>query len=121
MSMVKLLGRFHKSLFYFVGLPHSRLGSIKNILEFFGGSFPFTYLGVLIFLRSPIVEVLCSLANKFWERLSSWLAEILSLVGKCHLIKSIMESSLLHSSQTYKWPIKVLRRMRVGVATFIGW
>lgn len=70
-----------KNLFYFVGLLHSHLGSIKNILQFYVGSFPFTYLGILIILGSPTVEVLRPLVDKFWERLSSWRGKIFPLLA----------------------------------------
>ena len=70
-----------------------------NILR---GYLLFYYLGVPLFKGSLRHCHLQKIADKIKDKLRSWAGSILSKVGRLVLIKSVIESSFVHSFWIYK-------------------
>lgn len=78
-----------KSVFFSVNLPLSRIVGIK------------IYLGVLTFHGASSTFRLRPIADGLRVRIASWKGRILSFAGRIHLMKSILELSLMHSFRVY--------------------
>jgi len=108
-----------KSSFFAGGISQHRLDSIVNLLGFSQGSLPFTYLGAPIFKGKPKKIYFQSIADKIKLKLASWKASLLSIAGRVQLVKSIVQSMLLHTMNIYSWPVNLLRDIERWMKIFI--
>jgi len=108
-----------KSSIYAGSISSSRLNQIANQIGFQIGTLPFTYLGVPIFKGKAKYVYFQPLANKVKSKLSAWKASLLSIIGRVQLVKSVVQSMLLHCLSIYSWPVKLLKDMEKWMRNFI--
>jgi len=108
-----------KSYIYTSGVSQSRLNNIVQLLGFNIGSLPFTYLGAPIFKGRPKVAYFQRIADKVRNNLSAWKASLLSMAGRIQLIKSVINSMLLHTMTIYSWPISLIKDIEKWIKKFI--
>jgi hypothetical protein len=108
-----------KSSIFAGSIPQSRLTHIANSLGFQIGYLPFTYLGVPIFIGKLKKCHLQPLADSVKNKLASWKASLLSIVGRVQLVKSVIFSMLLHSITIYTWPSSLIKDMEKWFRNFI--
>jgi hypothetical protein len=96
-----------------------RLNQITNQIGFNISSLPFTYLGVPIFKGKPKYVHFQPLTDKVKMKLSAWKASLLSIAGRVQLVKSVVQSMLLHCLTIYSWPIKLLKDLEKWMRNFI--
>ncbi|KAL6134653.1 hypothetical protein ACLB2K_066881 [Fragaria x ananassa] len=92
---------------------------ITNILGINMSVFPFTYLGVPIFVGRPKSAFLLPIADRIEAKLSSWKGRLLSQAGRLQLIESVIQSQLLYSFQVYEWSQELIKKVQRWVCTFI--
>ncbi|KAK9921034.1 hypothetical protein M0R45_029564 [Rubus argutus] len=95
-----------------------RANRIQRILGIQVGSFPFTYLGVPIFVGRPKSEYLLPIADKICCKLSSWKGKQLSQAGRLQLIDSVIQCHLIYSFQVYEWPKALLHKVQRWMRNF---
>lgn len=93
--------------------------NIVNFLGFSVGSLPFTYLGAPIFKGRPKCSYFQPIADRVRIKLASWKASLLSIAGRVQLVKSVVQSMLIHTMSIYSWPIKILREIEKWIKNFI--
>jgi len=108
-----------KSSFFASGISQHRLQSIVNLLGFTQGSLPFTYLGAPIFKGKPKKIYFQSIADKVKLKLASWKTSLLSIAGRVRLVKSVVQSMLLHTMNIYSWPVSLLKDIERWMKFFI--
>lgn len=106
-------------MFFSGKLSRSHITFIKRVLGFRAGSFPFTYLGVPICIGALSALILQPIADKIRGKLISWKGKILSYVGRDHLIRSVLESTLTYSFRVYKWPSTLFKKIRGRCRNFL--
>jgi len=52
-------------------------------------------------------------------KLASWKASLLSITGRVQLVKSVVQSMLLHTMAIYSWPVSLLRDIEKWIKKFI--
>lgn len=57
--------------------------------------------------------------DKIKLKLSSWKASLLSLVGKVKLVRSVIQSMLLHCISIYTWPVNLIKILERWIRNFI--
>ncbi|KAL6124822.1 hypothetical protein ACLB2K_077331 [Fragaria x ananassa] len=85
---------------------------ITNILGINVSVFPFTYLGVPIFVGRPKSAFLLPIADRIKAKLSSGKGRLLSQAGRLQLIESVIQSQLLYSFQVYEWSQELLKKVQ---------
>lgn len=100
------------------GARHMK-ADITTILGMTEGSLPFTYLGVPIFIGKPKCSHLQPLTDRIRTKLDGWQGKILSFVGRCELIKSVICPMLLHSFMSYRWPTFLLYQIQRWMKNFL--
>nr|ABD28670.2 RNA-directed DNA polymerase (Reverse transcriptase) [Medicago truncatula] len=108
-----------KSFIFAGGITDTRMNNIVNILGFNVGSLPFTYLGAPIFKGKPKGIHFQPIADKVKAKLAKWKASLLSIAGRIQLVKSVVQSMLVHTMSIYSWPIKILKEMEKWIKNFI--
>jgi hypothetical protein len=108
-----------KSTIYSGSISNSRLLHIAQFLGFSIGALPFVYLGVPIFKGSPKVAYFQPMADKIKAKLAAWKASLLSVAGRIELVKSVVQSMLIHSITVYSWPISLLKGLERWIKNFI--
>ena len=83
------------------------------------GTFPFSYLGVPIFIGAPKTRWLKPLADRVLAKLESWKGHSLSFSGCLSLIKANFYGSLLHGFMIYKWLVPLLKYMEKVIRNFL--
>jgi len=96
-----------------------RVSQIANVIGFNIGTIPFTYLGVPIFKGKPKYVYFQPIADKVKVKLSAWKASLLSIAGRVQLIKSVIQSMLLHCLTIYSWPVNLLKDLEKWMRNFI--
>jgi hypothetical protein len=89
------------------------------LLGFTQGSLPFTYLGAPIFKGKPKKIYFQSIADKIKLKLASWKTSLLSIASRVQLVKSVVQSMLLHTMNIYSWPVSLLRDIERWMKFFI--
>ncbi|XP_058775306.1 uncharacterized protein LOC131649564 [Vicia villosa] len=106
--------------FIFGGAMYSlRLNILSAMVGFKLGSLPFVYLGVPLFKGKPKAVFLCPIEDKVISKLASWKGSFLSFAGRVELVKSAVQSMLLHSMVIYDWPISLIRDIERAIKRFI--
>lgn len=109
----------NKSSIYAGAIPHQRLTSIASNIGFNIGSLPFTYLGVPIFKGKPKTVHFQSLVDRIKLKLSAWKASLLSIAGRVQLVKSVIQSMLLHCISIYSFPVKLIKDIERWMHNFV--
>jgi len=108
-----------KSTIYSGSISPSRLDHIANMIGFNKGSLPFLYFGVPIFKGKPKSIHLQPIADKIKSKLCAWKASLLSIAGRVQLVKSVIQSMLIHSISVYSWPSALLKQIESWIRNFI--
>jgi len=108
-----------KSFIYGGGITNAIMNLIVNLLGFSIGSLPFIYLGAPIFKGKPKRVYFQPIADKVKLKLVNWKFSLLSIAGRVQLIKSVVESMLIHTMSIYSWPTQLLREMEKLIKNFI--
>jgi hypothetical protein len=90
------------SKYYAVVVSPTRLNVITAMLGFSMGSIPFMYLGCPIFEGKPKVIHFQAIADRIKVKFSTWKGSLLSIMGRVHLVNSIIHGMLVYS--IYLWP-----------------
>lgn len=109
----------NKSSIFSGGVSDARLNQMVELLGFSIGSLPFTYLGAPIFKGKPKKMHFQPIADKVKIKLANWKASLLSLAGRVQLVKSVVQSMLIHTMSIYSWPVSLLRDMERWIKNFI--
>nr|ABD28538.2 RNA-directed DNA polymerase, putative [Medicago truncatula]ABD33252.2 RNA-directed DNA polymerase, putative [Medicago truncatula] len=107
-----------KSCIYVGGISNSRLNHIVNLSGFTVSTLPFTYIEAS-FKGKPKCIHFQPIADKFKAKIANWKASLLSIAGRVQLVKSDVQSMLLHTMSIYSCPIKILRDMEKWIKNFI--
>ena len=83
------------------------------------GNFPFTYLGVPIFVGAPKSRWLKTITDKVIAKMEAWKGHSLSISSHLTLIKSTIYGSLLYSFMIHKWPCALLKYMEWKIRNFL--
>lgn len=77
------------------------------------------YLGVPIFKGRPRSKFLQPLADKVILKLASWKGYLLCFAWRVELVKSSIQSMLIHSMSVYVWHVSLLRHIKKAARNFI--
>jgi len=108
-----------KSSIYVGSISNHRLSHIANMLGFKIGSLPFTYLGVPIFKGKPKKIYFQSIADKVKIKLAAWKASLLTMAGRVQLIRSVVQSMLLHCLSIYSWTVSLIKDLERWMRNFL--
>lgn len=108
-----------KSSIHAGGISDMRLENMVQLLGFSVGSLPFTYLGAPIFKGRSKASYFQPIADRIKVKLSAWKASLLSIAGRVQLVKSVVQSMLIHTMTVYSWPISLLREIEKWIKNFI--
>ena len=105
-------------MFFGANISFSHALSSHSTSGMRAGSFPFTYLGVPIFLGAPKTSWLKPIADRVVAKMEAWKGHSLSMSSHLALIKSTIYGSLLHSFMIYKWPYALLKYIEMTIRNF---
>lgn len=91
---------------------------IKGLLQISEGCFPFSYLGVPMFVGSPRRSHLQPIVDKIIAKFTNWIGHSISMAGRICLINSVITSSLVYSMMVYKWPTALLKKLEAAMRNF---
>ncbi|TXG51586.1 hypothetical protein EZV62_024110 [Acer yangbiense] len=98
---------------YFRGqYSFARKAIMESMIGFKEGTFPFVYLGVLLFYGSSRGVYFQPLLDRVKVRFAGWKGHLLSMAGRAQLIQSVIQSMLLHCFRIYKIPSSILLNLR---------
>jgi ribonuclease HI len=97
----------------------ARKNMIAGLLGFNAGAVPFLYLGCPIFQGKPKVAHFRMITDKIKNKLATWKGNILSIMGRVQLVKSIIHGMLVYSFHVYHWPSRLLRLLDTWLKNFI--
>jgi len=90
-----------------------------NFLIFFFLCLPFNYQGGPVFKGKPKTFYFQFIADKIKIKLSTWMASLLSIAGRVQLVKSVVQSMLIHTMTIYSWPTSFLKEIEKWIKNFI--
>jgi hypothetical protein len=108
-----------KSSIYVGGITNKRLSNIVQLIDFSISSLPFTYLCAPIFKGKAKNIYFQPIVDKVKHNLATWKTSLLSIAGNVQLVKSIVQSMLIHTMSVYSWPTSFLREMKKSIKNFI--
>ncbi|XP_057774892.1 uncharacterized protein LOC130993874 [Salvia miltiorrhiza] len=109
-----------KSNLYFArGVTTDRRRAIQRVMGFSVGNLPMTYLGVPIFVGRPKASYLMPIFDKIVQKFARWKGLQLSIAGRLCLVRSVIQSSIVHSMMVYKWPKSLLHSLDRKCRNFI--
>lgn len=79
-----------KGAIYMAGIPESLRQEILASLGFIQGKLLFKYLGIPFDFKKLVVHQYLPLNEKITANITCWSAKLISYVGRCQLIKSII-------------------------------
>jgi len=106
-----------KSIIYTGAMSSQRQQIIANMLGFSIGVLPFIYLGVQMFKGKPKAIHFQNIADRIRVKLAAWKASLLSIAGRVLMVKSVIQSMLLHS---IIGQLLLSNKLRVGSETSSG-
>ena len=109
----------NKSTVFTGSIPSTRLNQLINIIGFNLGTLPFNYLGVPIFKGRPKARYLQPIADTIKSKLSAWKASLLSIAGRVQLVKSVVQSMLIHTITVNNWHVSLLKELDCNIRNFI--
>ncbi|XP_058757247.1 uncharacterized protein LOC131630489 [Vicia villosa] len=108
-----------KSIIHAGGLSLARHCRLAEIVGFTIAYPPFVYLGFPIFVGKPKAIHFLSLAGKIRMKVASWKAKLLSMAGRVLLVKTIIQSMMVHNIAIYDWPSSVIKSIEASSRNFI--
>ncbi|XP_057786555.1 uncharacterized protein LOC131004001 [Salvia miltiorrhiza] len=109
-----------KSNLYFArGVTTDRRRAIQRVMGFSVGILPMTYLGVPIFVGRPRASYFMPIFDKIVQKFARWKGLQLSIAGRLCLVRSVIQSSIVHSMMVYKWPKSLLHSLDRKCRNFI--
>ncbi|XP_057791145.1 uncharacterized protein LOC131008275 [Salvia miltiorrhiza] len=99
------------NLFFSRNVNTDRRRAIHRIIGFSVGCLPMTYLGVPIFTGRPRASYFMQIFDKIVQKFAKWKGLQLSMAGRLCLVKSVIQSSIVHSMMVYKWPKSLLHSL----------
>ncbi|XP_057803511.1 uncharacterized protein LOC131018823 [Salvia miltiorrhiza] len=116
-------GQFYspeKSHIYFTDKVSTALKrAIGRSIDFAPGAFPFTYLGVPLFVGRVRASYLRPIHDRILQKFARWRGRHLSMAGRICLVKSVIQSSITHSMMIYRWPRSLLKILDAKCRNFI--
>lgn len=112
---IKFFFRMAKIKFFFT----SKLTHIFNCLGFRVGTFPLSILGVPIFKGTPKASHVRPIMGKIRSKLTTWKSSLFSFVGRVQLVRSTIQSMLIHCISIYSWTISLTREIEKCIRNFI--
>lgn len=58
-------------------------------------------------------------ADKILTKLVAWKGSLVSIMGRVELVKTVIQSMVMHSFQVYTWPISLLKHLDKSISNFI--
>ncbi|XP_021971623.1 uncharacterized protein LOC110866783 [Helianthus annuus] len=110
---------FNKSNLYGVGTEDADVVQMASIVGCERGSSPFTYLGIQLGANMNRVRNWDPIFGIFKNRLASWKAHSLSIVGRVVLIKAVLESPPIYYFSIFKAPVKVVDKLESLMKNFL--
>ncbi|XP_057784939.1 uncharacterized protein LOC131002461 [Salvia miltiorrhiza] len=107
------------SLFLGDGVARRMGGLIQRELQFARGSLPVTYLGAPLFVGRPKASHFMSIKDKIVNKFDNWQGRQLSMAGRLCLVKSVIQSSIIHSMMVFRWPKSLLLDLDKKCRNFI--
>lgn len=108
-----------KSSIHVRGISNVRLENMVQLLSFSVGTLPFTYLGAPILKGRSRTSYFQPIADKIKIKLAPRKAYLLSIAGRVQLVKSVVQSMLIHTMSVYSWTISLLREIEKWIKNFI--
>lgn len=108
-----------KSLIFAGGIFLDRHKSLANIIGFKISTPPLIYLGVPIFVGKPKALNFLSLAGKIRLKLASWKAKLLTMTGRVLLVKSVIQSKMVHTISIYDCLASTIKNIESWIRNFI--
>ncbi|XP_057806239.1 uncharacterized protein LOC131021166 [Salvia miltiorrhiza] len=109
-----------KSRVYFakgVATPMKR--GINRVLGFTQGSDHVTYLGAPLFVGRPKAAQFMGIKDRIVQKFSRWAGLNLSMAGQLCLVKSVIQSSIVHTMMVFRWPKSLLHELDRKCRNFI--
>jgi len=90
---------------------YQNLQAIATNIGFNIGTLPFIYLGVPIFKGKPKIAYFQPLVHRIKLKFSAWEASLISIAGRVQLVKSVIQSMLLHCISIYSFLVKLIKEI----------
>jgi len=104
------------------GVSNDRLNHMVNLIGFEIGTLPFTYLGAPIFKGKPKRIYFQPIADKIKIKLPSWKTSLLSMASRVQLVKSVIQSMVVHTMSVFSWPTSILREIEKWIKkNYLEW
>ncbi|XP_057779784.1 uncharacterized protein LOC130998382 [Salvia miltiorrhiza] len=107
------------NIFFARRVPTDRRRAIHRVLPFSIGSRPTTYLGVPISVGRTHASFFMPIYDRIVQKFARWKGIQLSIAGRLCLVKSIIQSSMVHSIMVYKWPKSLLHALDRKCRNFV--
>ncbi|XP_057774812.1 uncharacterized protein LOC130993791 [Salvia miltiorrhiza] len=107
------------SLFLGPGVSSTMGRSLQRELGFAISKLPVTYLGVPLFIGCPRASHFAHIKDRILQKFDSWQGRQLSMAGRLCLVKSVIQSSIVHSMMTFRWPKSLLHEIDKKCRNFI--
>ncbi|XP_057790988.1 uncharacterized protein LOC131008106 [Salvia miltiorrhiza] len=106
-------------IFFAKGVSPCYKRQITRALGFPCGSLPMIYLGVPLFVGRPKASHLAAIKDRIICKFSRWNGLHLSMAGRLCLVKSVVQSSIVHTMMIYKWPRSLIQEIDAACRNFI--
>lgn len=100
-------------------MSHSHLNILLALSSFNIGNSPLSYLGDPIFKGKPRAKFLQPIADKIILKLASCKGSLLSFAHRVKLVKSSIQSMLIHSMSIYDCHVSLLRAIERAAPNFL--
>nr|GEZ44607.1 hypothetical protein [Tanacetum cinerariifolium] len=111
----------HKSLVIGIGVSDDEVSYMENIIGCGTFKLPLKYLGVPVGCNMSRSSNWNAIIQKFYSKLSSWKARLLSVRGRLTLIRSVLNSLLIYYLSIYQVPSSVRKKLEaMRNSFFIG-
>ncbi|XP_057770242.1 uncharacterized protein LOC130990061 [Salvia miltiorrhiza] len=109
-----------KSNIYFGSkVPTERRRAIQRAMGFAIGNLPVIYLGVPIFIGRPRASYFMPIFDRIVQKFARWKGLQLSIAGRLCLVRSVIQSSIVHSMMVYRWPKSLLHSLDKKCRNFV--
>ena len=98
-----------KSSLYMAGVSQAETASLAEAVQLLVGDLPFKYLGIPLTSRKLSFVQCKPLIEKITERAQSWMAHLLSYVGRLQLIRAILSSMQNYWAHIFPLSKKVIK------------
>ncbi|XP_057770827.1 uncharacterized protein LOC130990624 [Salvia miltiorrhiza] len=115
----QICSREKSQLYFGMGVSLSYQRQISRALGFSTGAMPMVYLGVPLFIGKPRRVHLAAIKDRIINKFSRWNGLHLSMAGRICLVKSVIQSSLVHTMMIYIWPKSLIKELDSACRNFI--